>query len=478
MQRCFLFDKKMKEMNMFSAARTRADVDIRSGAKSGAGILDRLAGDCPVDILETLDGWYKVKPTRLVHGISGYLPEAALTFPAEVSPPVFPVIPLTADGLNVTPSVTHSVKVSAFLQWLAGAGKPGWLSEIVLSKLSEMQQAELFKKMRVASVGNQPHWDDWMADLKKNLRLEDAVMDEWIVMMKGGREVYAIRDHYIYINPLQDAGYYGCALKGQIMRWTGIVRSSEKNGKRTNFYEVDFYRMSRYMHGWFRADIAAEYIFPTPDNDYTVDSNALKVFDLTMAVVRMPQDQAITDTKTKGYSAAQYIDVYGATGRHLVHFSLCGEFCVAALSGKDVLPLLKSWLDSKFYRAPSILKDPHEGTSAADLQSLLTVVGLQGELYTSIPTTPQIIKERLDSGQFAIVGCGINSGGKIKADGKIRHWVVLEDILPVGNNGWVRVYNPFNNRDEVYTYSLFIASAGVGAGLWITPKPQVQVPKP
>lgn len=260
------------------------------------------------------------------------------------------------------------------------------------------------------------------------------------------------------------------------MRWTGIVRSSVKNGKRISFYEVDFYRMSRYMHGWFRADIVAEYVFPTADNDPTIDGNAQKVFDLSIQIVRKPQDLAIAEAKAKGYSASQYIDVYEATNKHLVHFSLCGEFCVAALSGKNVLPLLKAWLESKFYRAPSILKDPHEGTSAADLQALLTVVGLKGELYTSIPTTPQLIKERLDSGQFAISGCGINSGGKLKADGKIRHWVVLEDIIPSGNSGWVRVYNSFYNQDEVYNYTLFMESAGVGAGLWVRPIARVDGP--
>jgi hypothetical protein len=45
--------------------------------------------------------------------------------------------------------------------------------------------------------------------------------------------------------------------------------------------------------------------------------------------------------------------------------------------------------------------------------------------------------------------------------------VVLEDVLPVGNNGWVRVYNPFQNREEVYDYNTFMASAGTGTGLWL-----------
>jgi hypothetical protein len=288
-------------------------------------------------------------------------------------------------------------------------------------------------------------------------------------MMEGGRDEFAIRDYFISKDPVQNAECLGWVLKGQILRWTGNVHCNDKNGRRITFYEVDFYRMSRYMHGWFRADIAADYIYPTPNLDPAIDSNALTVFDLSKTILRQPQDQAMADAKKQGYSAAQYIDVFGATNHHLIHFSLCGEFCVAALSGRDVLPMLKAWLDSKFWRAPAIMKDPHEGTSVTDLESLLAVVGMKGEIYKSIPTSPQLIKDRLASGQFAIVGCGINSAGRVKSNGKIRHWVVLEDVIPCDNSGWVRIYNPFYNREEVYNYSLFMASAGVGAGIWITP---------
>lgn len=454
---------------MSAIARTRADVDVRSDPKSGSSILDRLPADCPVEILADLNRWYKVKPGRLMHGIAGYLPQAALTFPEVESPPVFPLLP-RGTGREAGSSVPASLKLTEFLNWLTRFDKPGWISEKSWSDLDNAHQAALLEKIRAASMGVEPRWDEWLASLKANLRLEDAIMNEWIVMMEGGRDMYAIRDHTIYMKPVQDSGCFGWALKGQIMHWNGTVRSSDKDGKRKNYYEVDFYRLSRYMHGWFRADVAAEYLFPTPDLDPAIESNAQKVFDLSRKLFRFPQDSAITDTKNKGYSAAQYIDVFGATKRHLVHYSLCGEFCVAALSGKDVLPLLKSWLDSKFWRAAAILKDPQEGTSTADLQSLLAVVGLKGEMYTSIPTSPQLIKERLAAGQLAIVGCGINSVGKIKADGKIRHWVILEDLIPSGNSGWVRVYNPFNNQEEVYNYTLFMASAGIGTGLWIVPK--------
>ncbi len=453
---------------MSPVARTRADVDIRSGPKSSAGILDRIPGDCPVEILEDLNGWFNVKPARMVHGISGYLPEAALTFPPIDKPPVFPPL-LAVDGKIVGTSLPPNIKLTIFLQWLTVGGKPDWILENIWSGLSNAQQAELVGKIRTASEGNKAIWEQWVSDLKANARLDDVIMDEWIVMMSGGREVYAIRDHYIYVDPMKNLSSFGCALKGQVMKWTGSVRCSDKDGKRRSYYEVDFYRMSRYLHGWFRGDIVADYIFPTPEVDPGIESNALTVFDLSKQILRHPQDQAIDDSLKKGYNAAQYVDIFPATNRHLVHFSLCGEFCVSALCGKDILPTLKTWVDSKYWRVNAILSNPHEGTSASDLQNLLLVNGLKGELYSSIPTTPQIIKDRLASGQFAIVGCGINSAGRVKADGKIRHWVVLEDILPVGNSGWVRVYNPFMNRDEVYNYTMFIASSGVGAGLWVTP---------
>jgi hypothetical protein len=358
--------------------------------------------------------------------------------------------------------------VTDFLRWLDIGGKPDWIPDQVWSRLGTTLSTDIQEKIRTASIKIQPRWDAWLADLRANSRLEEAVMNEWVVMMEGGREVYAIRDHYVYMQPAPDSGAYGNALKGQILRWNGNVRSSDKGGKHRSYYEVDFFRLSRTMHGWFRADVAADFIFPQPDNDPAIESNAQKVFDLSNPFMRYPQDHEMAEARQRGYFAAQYIDVYEATKRHLVHFSLCGEFCVAALSGKDIVPTLRTWLDSKYTRAPSILGNPHEGTSVGDLQTLLAANGLKGEIYKSIPTTPEAIKERLSSGQRVIVGCGINSTGRVKPGGRIRHWVVLEDLIPSGTSGWARVYNPFQNREEVYNYGVLMASAGAGAGLWIT----------
>ncbi len=453
---------------MSSTARTRADVDLRSGPKSSTSILDRLPADCAVEITEETNGWYHVTPGRMVHGISGYLPEAALMFPPAAKTPIFPSLSIEATQ-KIVKTVPNNLLVKDFLTWIKDAGKPAWFLEEIWNNLSSAQKKELAEKIRSASIGKAPNWEDWIAILSENNRLEEAVMDEWIVMMEGGKEVYAIRDHYVYLNPLQNDSYYGCALKGQVMRWTGAVRSGEKYGKLRQYYEVDFYRMSRYLHGWFRADIVGDYIYPTPEMDPGIEGNAETVFDLSKPILRVPEDPIIAEMQLKGYHAAQYIDIFGSTGKHVIHYSLCGEFCVAAIGSKDIIPLLKGWHEGKYPRTSSILNNPHEGTCAGDLQNLLSTIGLKGDIYSSMPTTPQKLKDRLVSGQFMIAGCGINSGGKVKADGKIRHWVVLEDIIPVGNGGWVRVYNPFYNRDEVYSYNMFLTSVGIGAGLWVTP---------
>jgi hypothetical protein len=71
---------------------------------------------------------------------------------------------------------------------------------------------------------------------------------------------------------------------------------------------------------------------------------------------------------------------------------------------------------------------------------------------------------------MALVGTGITYDGKLKWGSHIRHWVVIEDLIRVGNNGWVRVYNPFSDKEEVYPYNVvFDAASGSVIGLLVEP---------
>ncbi len=454
---------------MDEVARTRSEINIQTAPSINSNVADRLPADCPVEILEDLNRWLQVKPARMLHGITGYLPQVALTYPQLDSQPVFPNLPAGGES-KPFPSVPSFLPVKDFTNWLDIGSKPTWIPDKKWKEQDELQQAAVIRQMRVATVEVQSRWSSWLATLTNYSRMTEATMNEWIVIMQGGSDEFALRDHYIYADPLKGNGVVGSVVKGQIMRWNGeIISGMDEFGKLRSYHEVDFYRLNRYLHGWFRADVTAEYVFPTNANDPDLESNAQTVFNLSTEIMRRPADPEIDEARKKGYYGAQYIDVFGATKSHLVHYSLCGEFCVAAVCGKDVIPVLKTWFDSKEGRVNSILHNPHEGTSVGDLKALLTLLGIKSDVYSPIPTSPQIIKARLDAGQYAIVGCGINGVGKLKANGKIRHWVVLEDIIPSGSSGWVRVYNPFQNQDEVYEYDLFIASSGTGAGLWITP---------
>ena len=452
-------------------ARTRADVDVRASANAGSNILERFPTDCLVEVLEEQGDWYKIKPVRLKRTVSGYVHRQGLLFQSLAQPVVFPLI-ASPGGVFWGDSVPGSLPVVDFQRWQVAGGKPDWIAQEIWDDLTVSEQLALSDEMLASIYANQSEWDAWVQEIADSSHLAQAIMKEWIIQVQGGREMFAIRDHYIYEKPASSGKYFGCALKGQVMRWTGKVQSSIEGELTRMFYEVMFYRMSREMCGWFRADLLGEYIFPNDENDPQIDSNAQNVFDLSFPILRHPQDMQIADAKKAGYAGAQYIDVFEATGKHLRHFCLCGEFCVATLANQDIIPALSAWIKSNYWRVFAILNNAHEGTSIGDLQSLLRVVGLQGELYSSMPTTPQKIKERLAQGQFAISGCGINSAGKVKADGKIRHWVIVEDIIPVGNSGWVRIYNPFNNQEEIYTYHLFMTSAGTGTGLWVTSLPE------
>jgi len=451
---------------MEMTGRTRAEVELRAASSLKSNFVDRLPTDCEVAILENTNRTFKVKPTVIKSGVSGYLPSMAVI----QKPENFELFPKIQDPRSNRKfsTIPESLKLKEYLGWAVDkkSGLP-WLSAHDRGSINPAKLDGIIQQIVANTLGKKSEWNDWIQAIKANERLDEASMKEWVVILEGGREMFSIRDHIVYTYPDRADEHQGWILSGQIARWNGVIKKGKKNGELRNFCEVDFYRINKEMHGFIREELLEDYIYPDPKTDVEIDDNRESVFDLKTQKIRLPEDEEIIEAKNKGYTASQYIDVFNATKKHLIHFSLCGEICVAMITNNDIIPLLKNWLDSGFWRAPAILKDPHEGTSVADLQSILEIYDLTGEVYSSIPTSAAKIKAKLDEGKIAIVGTGINSAGVVLPKGRIRHWVVLTDIIPSGNNGWVRGYNPFHNREEVYRYDEFIASSGVGAGLWI-----------
>ncbi len=452
---------------MAEYARLRADINIRRTASPQAEIVERFPTNCLVEILEDQGDWLKVKALRIKKTPTGFIPRLGLVFPDGAQPPVFPAISLDG-GARSIPSVPADLPLKDFLAWLDTDDAPPWITPNDWAQLPVPANEDARLAIKAVIQNNMAEWQAWVASIEAANRQDEAVMGEWMTLKSGGRELFTVKPHYIYKDPRINGHYWGTALKGQILHWTGrVVKSDIPDGAQRTYYEVNFYRLDRAMTGWFRSDIMADYVYPELDKDPEIEANKANAFDLTQPVLRIPQDPEIAAAKAAGYTGAQYIDIRNALGKALRHFCLCGEFCVSAIVGLDIIPVLSNWLQSGYWRVHEILNNPKEGTGLGDLQSILQLYNCFGVIYNSAPVSPQFIKNRLLSGQFAISGCRITSGGKVKEGEGIRHWVVVEDVLPVGNSGWVRLYNPFHNRSEVYEYEYFMRSAGTGIGMWV-----------
>jgi len=251
-----------------------------------------------------------------------------------------------------------------------------------------------------------------------------------------------------------------------------VVRYDPEQEKYHTWYEVELTKLDRRIKGWYKAALLEEYVHRSGVPDPYENETRVKVCDMSRPVLRVPVDEEIAFAVESGRNAAQYINVVQALGRDQVNHNLCGQFCVAALSGRNVIPLLQKWMDS-YERAEKVLG--HDlGTYIDDLRSMFALFGKECQVFRAEPSiapfTPAYLEEGITQGKMAVVGVGVNYEGKVAWHGRIRHWVVLEDIYLVGNSGWVRLYNPFHNREEVYPYHVvFDLASTMGIGVWVEP---------
>jgi hypothetical protein len=224
--------------------------------------------------------------------------------------------------------------------------------------------------------------------------------------------------------------------------------------------------------------------------------------------------------------AQQYVTVEGAT-KH----NLCGEFCVSYILTRSIDCALDHWkqdepslaelvtilktygysetdpLAGRGFTIKAVLnswkqaqKDLYEyhvgqdkGTGTVELRSMLEIYGYNnpGDLIDfkeglKDPVTGQYllspgrIKKMLET-HFLIVGVGINNRtGELRkgiGPGIARHWEVLEEMHPTGrhyeafhrggNGGFVKLYNPFTNKHEEYSYRELTESMAEHAVSWV-----------
>lgn len=160
----------------------------------------------------------------------------------------------------------------------------------------------------------------------------------------------------------------------------------------------------------------------------------------------------------KNYSKtniAQYIDMYKITGRRVTYKNLCGYFCLARLLGLDIYDLLRDFQATK----EGFIKLSKDNTTS--LYDLNLVARMYNKYITKISFGSTYIFKvsRFIKG---IAPCGVDSSGKIVPNGRIRHWVVWEGIVPYGTSGFFKIYNPMTNNIETIPIQLFMDSNPLG----------------
>ncbi|MFP2926257.1 SH3 domain-containing protein, partial [Pyxidicoccus sp. 3LG] len=166
-------------------------------------------------------------------------------------------------------------------------------------------------------------------------------------------------------------------------------------------------------------------------------------------------------------SAAQYFNlekVFGE-GWPQSHYNLCGPLAVGASLGLTPLQALTLFKDSNGTVSESSLKG--RGTTAGgELMTMYEAAGWTSEYVAGSMTQPEDMARLIAEGKQLIAVVNIDTQG---ADGMLRdfddstkqvaHWVNVRAVEEGANGEWmVRVYNPYENREEVYSWDEFAAS--------------------
>ena len=174
----------------------------------------------------------------------------------------------------------------------------------------------------------------------------------------------------------------------------------------------------------------------------------------------------------QGASAAQYLNLKKMLGSRFPnpHFNLCGQLSVISLLGLGVQEGLQQFVNLPTGDGDDILADPKQGTLGSKLVEFVQLASggrLRAEFRRAqnpaqpAPTfEPPDMLAHIDAGASLLALVNIDRNGRIKplaeSVKKIAHWVgVIDVVAPRKGAAAIRVYNPFPNREEFYTWPNF-----------------------
>lgn len=170
-------------------------------------------------------------------------------------------------------------------------------------------------------------------------------------------------------------------------------------------------------------------------------------------------------------TVAQYMSPYMITQntrlRNSVHYNLCGELAVMASTGADISDGLNKF--ATLSGGTDIINN-NKTTSAYILANFITALSFIKYDVPEIPRNSIAIKEyetfdiALNSGDIiiALVNIDISREGNLRgmneSSRKVAHWVWVQKVFMIEDRKFVRVYNPYMNREEIYSYERFLSS--------------------
>lgn len=274
--------------------------------------------------------------------------------------------------------------------------------------------------------------------------------------------------------------------RGAIVEPTGQTTSLSTRGFDNLLHDIAWmevrYQDGLGMHtGWVRSDFFDEYVEKFPMNEVVIPSGPTDPADPFPYATGNPND------------AAQDL-VLGKDehGKELVKFNLCGELCVAFVTGVGIKEFLKKWKGQPGSLYAQTLGGASDKTTDASLiKDMLKPFDFSianNNVADFTLTEPTIFGGNLSPGKFKkklqthylIARVIINRfSGKLIPDDSLKqdwtgHWVVLDKITPnASDGGRVEIYNPFMNRRQEYSYNEFMKSLGPSSsytGIWVKRK--------
>jgi hypothetical protein len=379
------------------------------------------------------------------------------------------------------------VSVPLMPAWLLRGDCPPGFDKDIWRHLPNEDKQEILGEVR-------NRWDRWIRQMIASGEIDHATIEEFEDLIIGVRKVWAWDSLSVRVAPGIEAERLGYLTAGQIVNWTGQVRSVDGE----EWYEVIYHdRYGREVRGWSWSGRLERYVYVNPEID--PNRGGSYPFDMSEQMASVPFIQeireAISETgRPQGLSLDEFLENYldenekPLTPREDNNDELCGEFVLAAALEEDVLDVLDTWMEHERATAERILINDEE-TTRTQLQGILDAYGRTYENHDGW-MSPAAMQRELEKGRQFVVLVGVNGDGDLVA-GHVGHWVLVEDVVPAGNSGWVRVWHSYIPNDpvaiaegepiiyeQIYTFEEFEASwgdPGEGnssrfSGFWIEPE--------